>query len=82
MEAKLRVANADGGNEGTKGMIAAVAATAKELWVRSDWVLSQEKACLANPDILSLVEVNHASIGLVIEICLSATVSKSSRLSC
>ena len=48
MEAKLRVANADGGNEGTKGMIAAIA---KELWIRSDWVLSQEKACLVNPDL-------------------------------
>lgn len=54
MVARFRVARAVGGREGMTGMMTAVAAAAREVWVRSDWDLSQEKTVLARPGIVSL----------------------------
>jgi aspartate oxidase len=51
MVARFRVARAVGGREGMAGMMTAVVAAAREVWVRSDWDLSQENTVFARPGI-------------------------------
>ena len=54
MVVRLVMARAAGVREGMAGMTAAVAATAREEWVRSDWDFSQQNTCLAKPGMLGL----------------------------